>query len=1252
MSETPNLDALLAEDTVEAEIQTPNLDALLSEPSTPSVNTATPNLDALLGEEKSTPWLPEKNSYGEEAVRVLGTAAEGIINAPSMLLHEFGATDERLWDVDITEDPESIAGNVASTILQFAVPFTQAMKGAQALTWGAKLATSGSALGKAGAFAANSARASLVAGGTGALIFEHDDPNVANALRDHLGVKNALVDFLATSEDDPAAVNRLKTVVADTLGGPFADVFMASLPKALKFVGKTSSNAIKKGAGAAPQFAKDFAHKRVARPIEKTIRAITDRYDVHREFQDLEVDQILAHAKSVEDGAAKMADGATKDKALVKARKLRDKADGIENNVKEMSVEQEGRMLSRANEDIDQFLVNGMLKYAEGGKKLLSDPQVYSFNNIYKRLEGASKATQTDVVGEFEKYWKYSQAKDIAAYRAKKAAKLRTEADAAKAGSKKQKQLRKDAKALEESSAGIPRDEWKQGLRDAGMSANNSILKAELKNFESTNKALLEILKDSGTLSAKDIKSFNSVSKYHAYFFRTADDADIVARTKDKAKPTGGKSSVKEARKLSPEESLRDMPPLENMYVNYVNAVKRQMKFALTNKFKLKAFDQIKRLDHGDDIAELITKGTTKEAKKGQHIEKVFRNGVEEQYIIKAPDLAASMKSLAPLETNPYFNSFLGILRPFKRYESKSITTYDPVFVTQVNLMRDIAHFALLAAPSKSHALMDLVKASGTTVFKPAINKAASIAGKTKPFADDFGDTIKQGMGFGHNLHDIGTTVSTERIGRTLKEWTPESIQKLATKTPAERLRSISLGEHANKLMKLDKSTLGTWMRRYEDIMSRLEYLPRQAQYDRLIKNGYSERKAGFMVRDLMDFSNTGTNGLFRQITSVSAFTNTWAQGVYRWSRAMGVRKLMGKRLNAQEATEVANVYRRLGKLSIAYMMVDAYNENAEGITGDKDVSRIYNDIAPHIGFDNTVIVTPKIAGYDNAIFTIPVPFEFAILPNAIKIAFNDYFTEPEERKLFQKYMLMQMGRLTSIEGMSMIPSLPRTILEHSINEDLLTGAPIQTEYELSQIPQSRVRANTSTPAKFIADFGGEFAGLSPVKLDRWFNFLLPGIVGKAFHAIDEEINSDRYPAKAAGDTYLTGRSMEPTHKGGRNVQLLREMREKAEPVGNTIQSNMAKAEPEARQLVKDMLANPEYKRLFEGNMHLKASMQGIQMLYKRKNSILARKGDPQKKLADLTKINDRLNSNIKRLVDSVMKGYERSRAREEAKNE
>ena len=204
--------------------------------------------------------FPDFGDITSEIGRAVGTGATDLTNAVGSLSSDLGVTDEPLFKIDpLTKEPETIIGDVGAIAVQFFVPFGAAMKVAKATTWGSKLLTQGAGYTKFKAVGATDKVASTLSKAVGAsavstvasvpvdfVAFEANDPNIARILKDNIEGQNAVIDFLATDENDSGALNRLKRALTDSaIAGPLVDTVITGLGFGVKAVGAVTAKAAK-----------------------------------------------------------------------------------------------------------------------------------------------------------------------------------------------------------------------------------------------------------------------------------------------------------------------------------------------------------------------------------------------------------------------------------------------------------------------------------------------------------------------------------------------------------------------------------------------------------------------------------------------------------------------------------------------------------------------------------------------------------------------------------------------------------------------------------------------------------------------------------------------------------------------------------------------------------------------------------------------------------------------------------------------
>lgn len=125
-------------------------------------------------------------------------------------------------ETDLIAAPESTLGGLTEGVTQFMagfVPVLGQLKGVQLVSEAANLAKGINA----------SFQSTTAAAITSAIVFDPDDPNLANLMQEYPELANPVTEFLATQPGDSQALNRLKNSLAEMAMGPIADGFVSFL---------------------------------------------------------------------------------------------------------------------------------------------------------------------------------------------------------------------------------------------------------------------------------------------------------------------------------------------------------------------------------------------------------------------------------------------------------------------------------------------------------------------------------------------------------------------------------------------------------------------------------------------------------------------------------------------------------------------------------------------------------------------------------------------------------------------------------------------------------------------------------------------------------------------------------------------------------------------------------------------------------------------------------------------------------------
>lgn len=124
----------------------------------------------------------------------------------------------------VTPSIDNPVAQMEASMIQFIEGFIPVSRGITAINAGVQLTK--------GARVIQSAQAAAI---TSAIVFDPDDPNLANIIELSAGeggfpdISNAITAFLATKPGDPASYNRLRNALTEAVAGPIADGFLSAL---------------------------------------------------------------------------------------------------------------------------------------------------------------------------------------------------------------------------------------------------------------------------------------------------------------------------------------------------------------------------------------------------------------------------------------------------------------------------------------------------------------------------------------------------------------------------------------------------------------------------------------------------------------------------------------------------------------------------------------------------------------------------------------------------------------------------------------------------------------------------------------------------------------------------------------------------------------------------------------------------------------------------------------------------------------
>lgn len=1018
--------------------------------STPSIQQ---NISAVTGQ--PTP-AEEDFSYTDEIGKMFGTGMTETINAMGSLPSDLGITDKPIWHIDpLTEKPETLVGDIGSTVVQFMIPYTGALKVMNAF----KLASSAGKAAKVGKALAAGAAADFVA-------FEANDPFLSNLIQETPELQNPITEFLATDEKDPAAMNRLRHAV-EGLGLGLA------FPKIIDGVAKLTLGTGKVAVNASVGTAKAVAPKFVQDAVTNVAGKAKEGAEVL--YQKM-VDQNLGSKKITEELSAL----------------------GKEDMKNSLTIYENAR-LGNAKGTLQERFLHKLVKFdddaAKGGEYLteVGDGIVTILNKTASHGENALK--------DIENLAKYTQAlqnKGKFARRAKELAAKRKDwlAEPKNKGKTMPDNLKKQKFENEGISGGIADTEVQAFFRewDAKKLSDPAYagkIGGSLKELKDMNVNLLKIMKDEGLIDDATMKTYLKDGDLHMYFHREqlAEDG-FVKKGAYRGDPSHQKL------KAFTEDEIGKVAAVDNVMLN---TVRSHMKIAgdiIDNRIKRKTYDGItdigkmslaKGMGRADAKAAMDkwavkvdnpNKVELDNLRKNYYIDSFKRDGKDEHWIMKDRFLVDQMQAMGPVAISEGTMRILRVGRAFKTFASNLITM-NPGFFLYANMLRDTVSVSILSR-SGFRPGVDSLKGLGRTMG----DRLASNVKHTKSLFNpkDYTDISTGSNGWFQEMKNQGGT-----FGRQV--YAPEGLIRgeegiLSKFSPEKQLKDVGVRKADPKHILSVTNNMRKFVNSAEDFTSRFEYASRTEEYRRLVEvMGYSKLKASILSRDVaIDFGNRGTSSIFRGMTAMVPFLNAHVQGIARTLKAYGAKKLVGGTLTKVEREEVRRVYEKTATLAQITSALYFYHQKSEELFGDPSIKEIYDSTPDHVKEKNWIIVMPKDKEGKNWIYKVPTPFDFAAMPNMVVKMIQDLY-DPEEQSLLADYTLRMFAESGRVGDTSLVPQAIRAPLDISRNKNFAGGSIIPRSLE-GAAPEEQYLPWTNSI--FVAI--GEKTGVSPLKMEYLVN--------------------------------------------------------------------------------------------------------------------------------------------------------------------
>ena len=436
-----------------------------------------------------------------------------------------------------------------------------------------------------------------------------------------------------------------------------------------------------------------------------------------------------------------------------------------------------------------------------------------------------------------------------------------------------------------------------------------------------------------------------------------------------------------------------------------------------------------------DRLDILTFSNTFRESKDAPIIDIVYRNGKQEMYEIKNPNLAEIFKGLGETGASRVFNMFseTGIFSRYARLAAQAIT-YSPPFVA-FNIIRDtLAGTINSAFGIGSRALPNKIG------YVPGFTTVKGYIGAFRQ-TQSFKEAMINGMGY-------SSRAETEALQ-------PKNLSKMIEQGSRLNVDTKLTNYYTNYLSKFtSKLTYGG--RQYKKLVQSAEYATRLGEYELAKAAGFSDIGAAFAGREVAtDFGMHGSNAFLNAVNRNTMFLNASLQGLYR----------TGRTFFEQPARAAALVTTTVVAPSIALYHLNA--KHPEYSLVPNQVKQL-NYLIPNYTTDEN---GKRILDPDLPFYLVPKPYDLGIFANIAEGLIDGMYKGSDG--VTKQYVAESFSQITP--GLP-IPTGFRPFLEMMLNKNLYSGAPVIGIYELQRLDELQARGTTRQIAKSISTLTGNLS--------------------------------------------------------------------------------------------------------------------------------------------------------------------------------
>jgi len=440
-----------------------------------------------------------------------------------------------------------------------------------------------------------------------------------------------------------------------------------------------------------------------------------------------------------------------------------------------------------------------------------------------------------------------------------------------------------------------------------------------------------------------------------------------------------------------------------------------------------------------DRIDILTFSNTFRESKDAPIIDIVYRNGKQEMYEIKNPNLAEIFKGLGEAGGNRVLNMFgeAGIFSRYARIAAQAIT-YSPPFVA-FNVIRDT-----LAGTINSAFGIGSRTLPNKVGYIPGFTTVKGYIGAVRQ-TQTFKEALINGMGY-------SSRAETEALQPKNLSKMIEQGSRLNVDTKLTSYYTTYLGKMFGK-----GREVGSYgWKQYRKLVQSAEYATRLGEYELAKAAGFSDIGAAFAGREVAtDFGMRGSNAFLNAINRNTMFLNASIQGLYRTGRTFG----------EQPARAAALVTTTIVAPSIALYHLNS--KHPEYSLVPNQVKQL-NYVIPNYTTDEN---GQRILDKELPFYLVPKPYDLGIFANVAEGLIDGLYKGSDG--VVKQYVAESFSQITP--GLP-IPTAFRPFLEMLVNKNLYSGAPVIGIYELQRIDELQARGSTRQIAKDLSRLSGNLS--------------------------------------------------------------------------------------------------------------------------------------------------------------------------------